>query len=126
MINYYFFRFVKKNLDRIGPCLSRPVAVRPPKVNAGTGSIFSSLDRLVPSRVVRGPSRPMNQTVCKTLPRAGPKTNAFGIFEQYKIRSVQFSLFWKSKPIQIYKTELIHLNWTRTFPLQILTRSDFK
>jgi hypothetical protein len=52
MINYYFFQFIKKKFgpDR-GP--SRPVGVRPPGTNGGTGSVFSNLDQLRPDRVDR-------------------------------------------------------------------------
>jgi hypothetical protein len=35
--------------------VDRPVGVRPPGANGGTGSIFSHLDRLGPDRVDRGP-----------------------------------------------------------------------
>jgi hypothetical protein len=57
MINYYFFQFIKKNFepDRTGPWTvsSRPVGVRTPGANSGTGSIFSNLDRLGLDRVDR-------------------------------------------------------------------------
>jgi hypothetical protein len=59
MINYYFSQFIKKfGPDRTGPWTvpSRPVRVRPPGANDGTGSIFSNLDRLGPVRVDRAGS----------------------------------------------------------------------
>jgi hypothetical protein len=48
MINYNFFQFIKK---KFGP--DRPVGVRPPRANGGTGSGFSNLDRLGPDRADR-------------------------------------------------------------------------
>jgi hypothetical protein len=54
MINYYFFQFIKKN--RTGPDRARPVpsrGFRPLGANGGTGSDFSNLDRIRPTRVDR-------------------------------------------------------------------------
>jgi hypothetical protein len=65
MINYNFFQFIKK---KFGPdrTVDRPVGVRPPGANGGTGSGFSNLDRLGPDRADRaGPW---------TVDRAGPWT----------------------------------------------------
>jgi hypothetical protein len=49
-----FFPIYKKNKisDRTGPWTvsSRPMGVRPPRANGGTGSIFSNLDHLGPDR----------------------------------------------------------------------------
>jgi hypothetical protein len=52
MINYYFSQFIKKT-DWTGPNRARPMGVRPPGANGGTGSVFSNLDRLGPAHVDR-------------------------------------------------------------------------
>jgi hypothetical protein len=50
-----FSIYKKKILDRTGPRTGpdRPVGVRPPGANGGTGSVFSNLDRLGPDRLDR-------------------------------------------------------------------------
>jgi hypothetical protein len=68
MINYYFFQFIKKNFgpDRGS---SRPVGVRPPGANGGTGSVFSNFNRLGPNRMDRGPCGSVDRP---GLDRTGP------------------------------------------------------
>jgi hypothetical protein len=71
-------------MDRTGPC--RPIGVRPPGGNGGTDSIFSSLDRLGPSRLDRaGPWTRPARTVCKTLDTSILSVRCYNdIFHKYK------------------------------------------
>jgi hypothetical protein len=92
MINYYFFQFIKKKI-RTGPwtVTSRPVGVRPPGANCGTGLVFSNLDRLGPNRVDR---RPWTVRDCG-LSRFGPDRLQYSNrnHDLCSLRNAQFGLY---------------------------------